>query len=122
MYKIKVEEEYLLKGDSVECLTNDIFQNLSTLYTNVEWLCNRTILCPTNEAVEEVNMKVLHKFPGNEIVYKSCDKILDAENSHQYPVEFLNSISASGMPPHRLCLKKGWEQVIYTKNTSGTFR
>jgi len=105
-FKVQVKENYLIRGENVKSLIDVIFSNLSTLHADRNWLCSRTILRPTNEAVEEVNDIVLRQFPGTESVYLSSDKIMDVENTHQYPVEFLNSICASGMPPHKLCLKK----------------
>ena len=95
-FKIKINEEYLINGSNLRCLTDVIYGNLSTLHNDCEWLCSRTILCPTNDAVDEVNDLILRQFPGNQMMYMSSDKILDVENSHQYPVEFLNSICASG--------------------------
>uniref|UniRef100_UPI00358F66B7 ATP-dependent DNA helicase PIF1-like n=1 Tax=Myxine glutinosa TaxID=7769 RepID=UPI00358F66B7 len=106
-FKVQVKEDYLNQEENVKSLTDIIFSNLSTLHADRNWLCSRTILCPTNEAVDEVNAIVLRQYPGNESVYLSSDKIMEVENRHQYPVEFLNSICASGMPPHKLCLKKG---------------
>ena len=43
-------------------------------------------------------------FPGEEKLYLSNDSV--EENEHQYPIEFINSLCASGMPPHSLRLKK----------------
>ena len=79
-----------------------VFQNLETEYKIGAWLCSRAILCPTNEAVDEINDHLIHQFPGEEKVYRSSDKLIEQEEAHKYPEEFLNSITASGMPPHRL--------------------
>ena len=106
-FKVKLKDDYVVEGSSVKNLTDIIFSELATRYSDSVWLCDRTVLCPTNDAVEEVNNIILKQFPGNEVVYRSSDRLIDIEKSHQYPVEFLNSISASEMPPHRLCLKKG---------------
>ena len=41
--------------------------------------------------------------------YVSVDSINDktAEDSHNYPIEFLNGLKPAGMPPHKLNLKIG---------------
>ena len=50
---------------------------------------------------------------GNEFVYYSADDIVvksdkSQSNSHNIlPVEYLNSITLSGIPPHKLTLKEG---------------
>ncbi|XP_071044363.1 ATP-dependent DNA helicase PIF1-like [Parasteatoda tepidariorum] len=46
--------------------------------------------------------------PGEERTYISCDSVV-TDNEHEqtlYPTEFLNSLSVSGLPPHKLTLKK----------------
>ena len=44
---------------------------------------------------------------GECIEYLSNDSLLDDQNSHQYPIEFLNSINLPSMPPpHCLQIKK----------------
>ena len=50
--------------------------------------------------------------PGDAVEYLSCDSVCpggsDGEMVHSlYSTEFLNSVSASGMPPHRLTLRVG---------------
>ena len=54
-----------------------------------------------------MNNSLIKTFPGQQRVYRSSDKILDADMAHQYPVEFLNTICASGMPHHKLQVKVG---------------
>ncbi|XP_075170171.1 ATP-dependent DNA helicase PIF1-like [Haematobia irritans] len=45
--------------------------------------------------------------PGNSKIYSSFDEIItdDIRERDNYPVEFLNTLSVSGMPPHKLELK-----------------
>ena len=47
--------------------------------------------------------------PGDARVYLSADEVVtdDDFEQTQYPTEFLNSLTPSGMPPHRLILKVG---------------
>ena len=66
-------------------------------------LHNRVILSPKNEHCLQVNERVLGTLPGEARVYLSADAVkCDDEDARQnYPVEFLNSLTPSGMPPHR---------------------
>ncbi len=45
--------------------------------------------------------------PGNSSHYISIDSVADEEQAVQYPLEFLNSLELSGVPPHKLELKFG---------------
>jgi len=67
------------------------------------------ILCPTNDESLRLNEIRLHRIPGESKTYFSSDDILtDDDNERaQYPIEFLNSSTLSGMPPHKLSLKAG---------------
>ena len=69
----------------------------------------KIILCPRNDDTMVVNEMVLNKLTGEERVYLSADSILcdDQQERANYPLEFLNSLTPSGMPPHRLRLKIG---------------
>lgn len=77
--------------------------------TKPEELCNTVILTPTNDSSFTINNEVMKKIPGQEREYLSADKaICDSdEEVNNYPIEFLNSLSPSGMPPHKLTLKPG---------------
>lgn len=67
------------------------------------------ILCPKNIDVDEINEKVLDLFDGSVSTYLSSDSIDDSDGNdiENYPVEFLNEPTPSGMPVHRMHLKVG---------------
>ncbi|ELA46429.2 hypothetical protein VCUG_02107, partial [Vavraia culicis subsp. floridensis] len=53
--------------------------------------------------------RVLDLIIGNEVTYTSADSIVTEDNDvvANYPLEFLNKQQPSGMPPHKLVLKRG---------------
>ena len=72
-------------------------------------MTDRVILTPKNDASLLLNKQVLERLPGDQHVYLSVDKVIcdDNEEQQNYPLEFINSLTPSGMPEHRLCLKVG---------------
>ena len=43
-FKVKLKDDYVVEGSSVKNLTDIIFSELATRYSDSVWLCNRTIL------------------------------------------------------------------------------
>ena len=116
--KISIPSDILLPPSAtVEDLINDVYPDLRSNVGNGEYMVKRAILCPKNEDVRDVNDKVLATFPGASVEYLSADSIVDGDDEAQrlYPDEFLHSFNASGLPPHRLVLKK-WMPVILLRN------
>ena len=73
-------------------------------------LIKRAILCPTNKEASSIDSIVLNRLPGEQRVYSSVDNIVDleyVEERENYTVEFLNSLTPSGMPDHNIFLKQG---------------
>jgi ATP-dependent DNA helicase PIF1 len=54
--------------------------------------------------VDEINVRVIDRFPGKAMVFYSFDSVDDDERNN-YPQDFLNSIIAYGLPPHELRIK-----------------
>ncbi|XP_053968537.1 uncharacterized protein LOC128869968 [Anastrepha ludens] len=100
-----------LKADLVQKVFPDITQN----YKNHNWLSERAILAGTNKDVNEINADILDKIPGDTVVYRSVDTIIDQDQVVNYPTEFLNSLDISGFPPHYLQLKLG-STIIMLRN------
>ncbi|XP_021722037.1 ATP-dependent DNA helicase PIF1-like [Chenopodium quinoa] len=61
-------------------------------------------ITPLNDVVDSINNYLIDKFPGEAVIYKSFDSILD-DNCAIYPIEFLNQLAPGGMTPHKLILK-----------------
>nr|XP_047140934.1 ATP-dependent DNA helicase pif1-like [Hydra vulgaris] len=69
----------------------------------------RVILTPTNVDSLSINEEVLQRLPGEVKTYLSADQV-ETDNLNErnnFPVEFLNSLTPSGMPPHSLKFKIG---------------
>ena len=64
-----------------------------------------------NDEVDDINEAVLAKFPGNECTLLSADSVQtqdgDVNDYQPYPIEYLNSLRASGLPLAKLALKPG---------------
>ena len=52
---------------------------------------------------------------GIEQIKLSYDNILDDSHQHLYPMEFINTLNISGLPPHKLILKKN-QPIISLRN------
>jgi hypothetical protein len=86
-------------------IADHVFHDLSDIIK----VTKSVILTPTNEASLKINNIVIKKVEGAPTEYLSADRVVcdDDQEANNYPVEFLHSITPSGMPPHRLILKSG---------------
>jgi len=76
------------------------------------------ILCPRNDQVYDINETILQQFNPNAEVHmlRSVDSVSEENRMHYaYPIEFLQQLNASGLPPALLCLKVG-SPVILLRN------
>ena len=67
------------------------------------------ILAPKNDHCRAINNKVLDLIPGEVKTYKSVNRLVSENDSEilQFPIEFLDSLELTGLPPHELNLKVG---------------
>lgn len=107
-YIIKLPRDFCSFVSTRDELIDRVFPGLLSNLTNQEWLCERAILAPTNETVDELNLSIQEKVTDRQSrFYFSIDTVVDPDQAVNYPSEFLNSISESGLPPHQLALKIG---------------
>nr|GEV14038.1 hypothetical protein [Tanacetum cinerariifolium] len=105
---------FLLRvGDRVEenALINEIFPSFATNARLSSDIVSRAILSTKNEHVDSINNELIDIFPGEEKVYYSFDKAEDDTHNY-YPLEFLNSLNVSELPPHCLRWKMGCPIIL----------
>jgi hypothetical protein len=96
--EVPISDDYLVQGGS-SVLIDKIYPSLE------ENIGQCAILAATNLSVDAINNQVLQRIPGNIRSYYSCDEAVN--DSAAYPVDFLNQLNISGLPPHDLQLKLG---------------
>ena len=86
-----------------ENITNLIFPNNLPLND----YAHRIVVTPTNDTALRLNNSILQRLPGDIVHIFSADSIHgdDLENPEQYPLNYINSLTPNGMPPHDLQLK-----------------
>ena len=97
---IRFPDEINTKYDRIENVLNDIFHDIEI------W----SILTPKNNNVVYVNDLIIQKYQEQTKIYLSSDSV--AETDAQYPIEFLNSLNLSGLPPHKLELRIGCKIIL----------
>ncbi|XP_076063445.1 uncharacterized protein LOC143038309 [Oratosquilla oratoria] len=95
-------------------LVSDIFDNCTQ-----DEMKSRVILSPKNVDCLKVNEDILRKLPTESKTYLSIDSVSSDNEieANNYPIEFINSLTPSGMPPHRLNLKVG-SIIVLLRNLS----
>lgn len=89
-------------------LIETVFERNINCLTPME-LSKCVILAPTNKDILQINRKIIDQQEGIAKIYYSTDSIQseDVNDVNAYPVEYLYTLTPSGVPPHVLCLKQG---------------
>lgn len=123
---IEIEETLMVAkgGNPFEEIVKSTFPDLGNSFQDRSYLRVRAILTPRNETVDEINDFILSKVKGEMKEYLSADtidqsdRVVEGDTKDQkrqdvegvnllYTTEYLNALKVSGIPNHRLCLKKG---------------
>ncbi|GAA0171040.1 DNA helicase [Lithospermum erythrorhizon] len=67
-------------------------------------MMKRTILCPKNEFVDDINHRLIDRLQGNQVVYTSDDRAKSTKDQGDY-VDYLNTLEPKGLPQHKLIMK-----------------
>ncbi|KAI3725247.1 hypothetical protein L1987_65028 [Smallanthus sonchifolius] len=100
-----------LRENSIKELINAIFPSIQNNLYSSDYIISRAILSTRNESVDEINDQMIDIFQGEEKIYHSFDEAEDNHNNF-YPIEFLNSLTVSGLSPHKLRLKIGCPIIL----------
>ncbi|KAK2359764.1 ATP-dependent DNA helicase PIF1 [Trifolium repens] len=116
---IKIPDDILIHDnvDPLRALIDFVYPDILQNMTNAKFFQDRCILAPTLEAVEKVNDTLLSLIPGTEKEYYSSDLVCKSDKNDDitnewFTTEFLNDIKCSGIPNHRLRLKKGCPAML----------
>ncbi|XP_054154561.1 uncharacterized protein LOC128953108 [Oppia nitens] len=71
-----------------------------------------TIVAAKNDHVDEINNILIDKFEGDEIEYFSANSLVEKDKHGQFTDEFLASLHFSGLPSHKLILKKDYPVML----------
>nr|GEW82754.1 ATP-dependent DNA helicase PIF1-like [Tanacetum cinerariifolium] len=114
-YYVRISDDmtipYTNDADSKNALINEIFPSFATDVRLSSDIVSRAILSTKNEHVYSIKNELIDRFPGEEKVYYSFDKTEDDMHNF-YPLEFLNSLNMTGLPPNCLRLKIGCPIIL----------
>lgn len=112
-------------GDTLQHFIADVYPGLDQYNNTIgattdaygTYFLDRTILSSKNEDVDAINLELLKLFPVQDIiVFHSADEVVTEDGvdhpGNNYPIEFLNSITYSGLPLHKLEMKIGCPLMI----------
>ncbi|XP_056698529.1 uncharacterized protein [Spinacia oleracea] len=98
---IEIPKDLLINGaDPIAALVEEVYPKILHSYMDPKYLQQRAILAPKSETVDNINGYILQMIPGEEITYKSADRICPA---------------TIGVPNHEIHLKVG-SLVILLRN------
>ena len=100
------------EGDAMAQFSEKIFPNLAENIGDKSWIDGRAILAPTNKEVQMLNDILIEKLPGSSEVIRSADQIENTDGQISFNVEYLNTLTPSGFPPHSLILRPGMPLML----------
>ncbi|KAG3055831.1 hypothetical protein PI124_g24176 [Phytophthora idaei] len=106
-------DDQIARSSRLSRLIETVYADFNEENQPDNYFAERIILTPKNADVLAINDMILDKLPGDAQEYRSVDtldgddELERQERSDLYPPEFVNTISLSGMPPHKLRLKIG---------------
>jgi ATP-dependent DNA helicase PIF1 len=110
--EITLDEHLLLRAESIaDCLSTiyPAFDNPMDLFSE------NCILVPKNKMVRHINSVCIQRFPGRLREYNAINDVTEGADITHFPIEFLDSLEISGLPPHKLQLKIG-SPIILMRN------
>ncbi|GJU24125.1 DNA helicase [Tanacetum coccineum] len=111
---ITVPQEYCItpSEQALSQLIDFIYDDATLKTPTADAFQEKAIVCPKNDAADAVNAKILASVEGVTKTYLSKDEAIQmgretSETEMLYPIEYLNTITFPGFPPHELQLKVG---------------
>ena len=118
------ECDYVITPQALRCSTHDIGDLINFAYPSIhvtqsdDYFRQRCILAPHEREVHEINEIASKQFPGPVREAWSAEEAIDARTklpNHDFPIEFLRSITHSDFPLGELSPKVGCP-VVFLRN------
>ena len=90
--------------NGLDRLIDSVYETDNASLKDPKYITSRAILSTRNDCVDKINLKMIDRFQGEEMVYHSFDSVEDDPHNY-YPPEYLNTLTPNGLPPHMLKLK-----------------
>ena len=110
---VNLPEKIFHKNSNLSLFLADFYDQYENFGSDLDLIFNRAILSTKVEYVNEINQKLIKKFPGENQLFLSSDSVHDEKHSHLYSAEFLNKLEPSGLPSHKLNIKIKFSYIIY---------
>ena len=112
--KIKLPENFYLeiknnprtfRAESINEFIAMIFPDLTNIAGQstknwITWVTQRAILAPNNVVVDKINTLISNMFPGELTILSSADSTMDPADTTRFPLDYLNPLTLTGLPPH----------------------
>ena len=102
---IHLDSKYVVRGQTIADLADTIYTDIKVKYNDRDYITSHIMMSPKNETTGHINDYVMSQLPGEAHVLLSADSV-EPNQAALYPTEFLNSITPTGLPPHRLLLRE----------------
>lgn len=101
---MEIPPSMIVSGNLIDIIFGNNLNGMSD-----EELSRRVILVSTNAQALDINREIVRRLNGDPAIFYSADSVIseDPNDALNFPVEFLNDLTPSGMPPHVLVLKQG---------------
>nr|GEX98464.1 DNA helicase [Tanacetum cinerariifolium] len=125
--QITVLQKYCIDAgkEGLSKLINFIYDDATLKAPTASTLQEKAIVCPKNDTTDEVNAKILSSTKGVMKTYLCRDEAIPlgkqtSETEMLYLMEYLNTLTFPGFPPHELQLKVGTPiMMLQNVNLSG---
>ena len=86
-------------------LISRVHPDLLSNFRNMIWLLEHCNLAPLNKTTHAINIALVAQLPGDCVEHNFLDLVPDESQEVHFPIKFLNSLKALGLPLHLLSLK-----------------
>ena len=88
-------------------LDDKVYDTFNANMQNAVYLQHQAIISSINDTIQERNYEFIKRLLGDIEISYSRDSCVENDNQMLFEPEFLNRVNISGIPHHRLSLKKG---------------